>query len=83
MSFICKNIECSAPENKNWKVYPSAMDCPFCHSPLIEVLSFNEADLQLINSLHYVIAYRLKLAIIEKHAWTKINLLKDTFLNYL
>lgn len=55
------------------------MDCPFCDSPLIEVLSFNEADLKLINSLPYVIAYPLKRAIIEKHAWTKINLLKDTF----
>ena len=59
------------------------MDCPFCDSQLIEVISFNEADLKLITSLPYVIAYPLKRAIIEKHAWTKINLLKDTFLNYL
>ena len=83
MSFICKNTDCSAPENKKGKVYPSAMECPFCDAPLVEVLSFNEADLKLINALPYVIAYPLKRAIAEKHAWTKINLLKDTFLNYL
>ena len=59
------------------------MECPFCDAPLVEVLSFNEADLKLINSLPYVIAYPLKRAITEKHAWTRINLLKDTFLNYL
>lgn len=83
MSFICKNTDCSAPENKKEKVYPAAMECPFCDAPLFEVLSFNEADLKLINSLPYVIAYPLKRAISENHAWSKINLLKDTFLNYL
>ena len=83
MSFVCKNIDCSAPENKKGRVYPSEMECPFCDSPLIEVLSFTESDLKLINNLPYVIAYPLKKAISEKHAWTKINLLKDTFLNYL
>ena len=83
MSFICKNTDCSAPENKKGKVYPSAMECPFCDAPLVEVFSFNETDLKLINNLPYVIAYPLKRAIAEKHAWTKINLLKDTFQNYL
>jgi tetratricopeptide (TPR) repeat protein len=81
--FVCKNMDCSAPENKKKKTYPAAMECPFCDAPLVEVLSFNEADLKLINSLPYVIAYPLKRAISENHAWTKINLLKDTFLNYL
>jgi tetratricopeptide (TPR) repeat protein len=40
-------------------------------------------DVALINSLPYVIAYPLKRTLLEKHPWTKINLLKDTFLNYL
>ena len=40
-------------------------------------------DLALINSLPYVIAYPLKRTLLEKHPWTKINLLKDTFLNFL
>ena len=40
-------------------------------------------DLDIINSLPYVIAYPLKRTLLEKHPWTKINLLKDTFLNYL
>jgi hypothetical protein len=40
-------------------------------------------ELELINSLPYVIAYPLKRTLLEKNHWTKINLLKDTFLNYL
>ena len=83
MSFICKNTDCSAPENKREKVYPSPMECPFCDFPLVEVISFYKEEITLINSLPYVIAYPLKRAIAEKHAWIKINLLKDTFLNYL
>ena len=83
MSFICKNPDCTAPESKRGKAYPSAMECPFCDFPLIEVLSFSNAELNLINNLPYVIAYPLKRTLSEKHAWTKINLFKDTFLNYL
>jgi tetratricopeptide (TPR) repeat protein len=83
MSYICNNPECSAPENKMGKMYPSAMECPFCDVDLVEVVSFSEADTELINSLPYVIAYPLKRALAENHPWTKINLLKDTFLNYL
>ena len=40
-------------------------------------------DLALIESLPYVIAYPLKRTLLEQHPWTRINLLKDTFLNYL
>lgn len=83
MSFKCTNIECSAPENKKGREYPSAMECPFCDVPLVEFSSFNEADLQLINTLPFVIAYPLKRTLEEKHPWTRINLFKDTFLNYL
>lgn len=63
-----------------------AMNCPVCQQPLQEVLetsSINESDEQLIATLPYVIAYPLKRALAEKHAWTRVNLLKDTFLNYL
>jgi hypothetical protein len=77
MSFICKNTDCSAPENKREKVYLSEMACPFCDVPLVEVISFSKEETALINSLPYVITYPLKRAIAEKHAWTKINLLKD------
>ena len=83
MSYICNNPECSAPENKKGKIYPAAMECPFCDVDLVEVVSFSEADTELINSLPYVIAYPLQRALTESHPWTKINLLKDTFLNYL
>jgi tetratricopeptide (TPR) repeat protein len=83
MSFICSNKECSAPENKKDKVYPSAMDCPFCDEPLIEVFSFSEEELHLFANLPYVIAYPLKRAVTEQHPGDKVNLLKDTFLNYL
>ena len=40
-------------------------------------------DLAFIDSLPYVIAYPLKRTLLEQHPWTRINLLKDTFLNYL
>ncbi len=43
----------------------------------------NEEDMALLQNLPYVIAYPLKKTLEEKHAWTKINLFKDTFLNYL
>jgi tetratricopeptide (TPR) repeat protein len=83
MSFICQNADCPAPESKKNKVYPAAMECPFCDVPLVEMLSFKEDELNLISQLPYVIAYPLKRTLSEKHAWTKINLLKDSFLNYL
>jgi len=83
MSYTCKNPDCSAPENKKGKKYPSAMECPFCDVPLEEELSFSEEDLNLINSLPYVIAYPLKRTLSENHPWTRLNLFKDTFLNYL
>ncbi len=83
MSFICKNPDCTAPDNKKGKAYPSAMECPFCDVPLVEVISISEADLSLIRNLPYVIAYPLKRALLEKHPLTRINLFRDTFLNYL
>jgi tetratricopeptide (TPR) repeat protein len=83
MSFVCSNTECSAPENKKGKAYPSAMDCPFCDEPLIEVFSFSEEELSLFANLPYVIAYPLRRAVTEQHPGDKVNLLKDTFLNYL
>ena len=44
MSYICKNPDCSAQENKKGKKYPSAMECTFCDVPLVEELSFSEED---------------------------------------
>ena len=40
-------------------------------------------DIDLIVSLPYVIAYPLKRTLEEQFYWKKINLFKDTFLNYL
>lgn len=52
-------------------------------SLLSNTFQLTSEDIELINSLPYVIAYPLKRTLLEKHPWTKINLLKDTFLNYL
>ncbi|NDA99254.1 MAG: hypothetical protein EBY31_08650, partial [Flavobacteriia bacterium] len=63
-----------------------SMNCPVCQQNLIELIEkplLSEEDEQLISNLPYVIAYPLKRTLMEKHAWTKINLLKDTFLNFL
>jgi hypothetical protein len=51
MSYTCNNPECSAPENRKGKLYPSAMECPFCEFDLVEEISFSEADTELIISL--------------------------------
>jgi tetratricopeptide (TPR) repeat protein len=62
------------------------MNCPVCQQTLIELIEkplLSEEDELLISNLPYVIAYPLKRTLLEKHPWTKINLLKDTFLNYL
>ena len=52
-------------------------------SVLNNTVQLTTEELELIKSLPYVIAYPLKRTLLEKHPWTKINLLKDTFLNYL
>jgi tetratricopeptide (TPR) repeat protein len=84
MSYTCLNTTCAIALSK--ATFPVVMNCPVCQQPLQEVLetsSISETDEQLIATLPYVIAYPLKRALTEKHAWTRVNLLKDTFLNYL
>jgi len=84
MSYTCLNTTCAIALSK--ATFPVAMNCPVCQQPLQEVLEtsiISETDEQLIAALPYVIAYPLKRALTEKHAWTRVNLLKDTFLNYL
>ena len=48
----------------------------------IEV-KIQKEDEEIISFLPYIIAYPLEKTITEEHTWTKINLLKDTLLNYL
>jgi tetratricopeptide (TPR) repeat protein len=80
--FICQTPSCAIAVSK--AEFPVSMNCPVCQTPLTEaVKSLTQKDLELIASLPYVIAYPLKRTLLEKHEWTKINLLKDTFLNYL
>jgi len=80
--FICQTPSCAIAISK--AEFPVSMNCPLCQTPLTEaVKSLTQKDLDLIASLPYVIAYPLKRTLLEKHAWTKINLLKDTFQNYL
>ena len=82
--YICKNTSCALAISK--AAFPVAMNCPVCQQALIEVIErteLSEEDELLVSNLPYVIAYPLKRTLLEKHAWTKINLFKDTFLNYL
>ena len=82
--YICKNTSCALAISK--AAFPVAMNCPVCQQALIEVIErteLSEEDELLVSNLPYLIAYPLKRALLEKHAWTKINLLKDTFLNYI
>jgi tetratricopeptide (TPR) repeat protein len=59
------------------------MECPYCDVPLIMQSAITEEEYALLGGLPYIIAYPLKRTLDEGHYPTKINLLKDTFLNYL
>jgi len=79
--FICNSPSCPISISK--AEFPVAMPCPVCQTMLSAASNLNEEDMALLQNLPYVIAYPLKKTLEEKHAWTKINLFKDTFLNYL
>lgn len=82
--FTCSTPTCAISLSK--AAFPVQMNCPVCQQALSEVIEkslLSDEDELLISNLPYVIAYPLKRALTEKHPWTKINLLKDTFLNYL
>jgi tetratricopeptide (TPR) repeat protein len=84
MNFICTNSSCAIAISK--ASFPVAMNCPVCQTLLVmqeEEPAISAVDEILITSLPYVIAYPLRRTLAEKHLWTKVNLLKDTFLNYL
>jgi hypothetical protein len=84
--YICKNETCAIAISK--AEFPVLMNCPVCQEPLVLVDSVMEPnlsseDVRLLKNLPYVIAYPLNQTLLEPHLWTRINLLKDTFLNYL
>ncbi|MEN9303509.1 MAG: hypothetical protein RL264_1938 [Bacteroidota bacterium] len=82
--FICVTTDCAIALSK--AAFPTLMNCPVCLQSLKEVsenAEISDLDENLISGLPYVIAYPLKRTLLEKHAWTKINLFKDTFQNYL
>ncbi len=80
--YSCQTSSCAIAISK--AEFPVAINCPVCQAELSEVVEFlSHEDLVLIASLPYLIAYPLQQTLLEKHPWTKINLFKDTFLNYL
>ena len=82
-TYACLNPSCSAPDNKKGRAYPAFMECPHCDSPLTMQSAITEEESLLLAALPYIIAYPLKRTLDEGHYPTKINLFKDTFLNYL
>jgi tetratricopeptide (TPR) repeat protein len=84
MPFICQNNTCAIAISK--AAFPVAMNCPVCQQMLTEQVEASPIlpeDQALIDKLPYVIAYPLRQTLLEQHPWTRINLFKDTFLNYL
>ena len=82
MSFICQTPSCAIAISK--AEFPVTMNCPVCQTLLSEVFELlPQEDINLIASLPYVIAYPLQQTLLEKHPPQRINLFKDTFLNYL
>jgi len=84
MSFICQNNTCAIAISK--ATFPVATNCPVCQQPLVELIDsslLSQEDELLIASLPYVIAYPLKQTLLANDPFKRINLFKDTFLNYL
>ena len=80
--YTCQTTSCAIAISK--AEFPVLMNCPVCQTPLTEVIeSLSHEDRTLIDSLPYVIAYPLQQTLLEKHLPQRINLFKDTFLNYL
>ena len=80
--YFCETPSCAIAISK--AEFPMAMNCPVCQTPLSEVVdSLSQEDIALIASLPYVIAYPLQQTLLEKYPPQRINLFKDTFLNYL
>ena len=80
--YTCQTTSCAIAISK--AEFPVLMNCPVCQTPLTEVIeSLSHEDRTLIDSLPYVIAYPLQQTLLEKHPPQRINLFKDTFLNYL
>lgn len=82
MGFRCQNQNCLMAGTKA-EFPPEIKNCPVCGTPLISAVALSDEEIQLIQELPYVIAYPLKQTLEEQHTPQKINLLKDTFLNYL
>ena len=80
--YNCQTPSCAIAISK--AEFPVAINCPVCQTPLSEVVDYlSQEDIALIASLPYVIAYPLQQTLLEKHLPQRINLFKDTFLNYL
>ena len=84
--YTCQTPSCALALSK--AVFPMAMNCPVCQTPLSEVIESNESiispeDNELLEKLPYVIAYPLQQTLLEKNAPQRLNYLRDTFLNYL
>jgi tetratricopeptide (TPR) repeat protein len=90
MLYTCQNNTCAIALSKQ-EFAKQLFDilngkCPGCQQPLVELNEaslLSEEDEQLIASLPYVIAYPLKQTLLAKDPFKRINLFKDTFLNYL
>ena len=84
--YTCQTQSCALALSK--AVFPMAMNCPVCQTPLSEVIELNESiispeDNELLEKLPYVIAYPLQQTLLEKNAPQRLNYFRDTFLNYL
>ena len=79
---FCKTPNCAMAKTP-LPIELEGKPCPLCQNTLEVVEKISEEEKQLIASLPYLIAYPLENTLLEEHPWTKVNLLKDTLLNYL
>jgi len=79
---FCKTPNCAMAKTP-LPIEMEGKPCPLCQNTLEAVEKINEEERALIASLPYIIAYPLEKTLEQEHAWTRINLLRDTLLNYL
>jgi hypothetical protein len=60
MSYTCRNPQCTTPENKLGKFYPSAMECLFCDEPIESNVVYSELELKILSIYPYDIINSLR-----------------------
>lgn len=79
--YKCSNPNCTI--HQRGKIFPAAMDCPLCDTPLVRELTLTAFQQEVVNTYPYVIAYPYKRMLDEPTGRQQLELLAFTFVNAL